>query len=40
MVSCVLYIAIFRAFYLLHNKQVEGKGDGMSLVKLPALMLV
>jgi hypothetical protein len=25
-----------RASYLLHNKQLEGKGDGDSLVKLPA----
>jgi hypothetical protein len=36
----VLYIEILRASYLLHNEQLEGKGDGESLVKLPAHMLV
>jgi hypothetical protein len=37
MVSCVLYIAIFRASYLLNNELLEGKGDGESLVLWPAL---
>jgi hypothetical protein len=40
MVSCALYIVVLRASYLLHNKQLEGKGDGENLVKLPAHMLV
>jgi hypothetical protein len=40
MVSCALYIVILCASYLLHNEQLEGKGDGESLVKLPARMLV
>jgi hypothetical protein len=39
MVSCALYIAILRASYLLNNELME-KGDGESLVKLPARMLV
>jgi hypothetical protein len=39
-VSCALYIAILRASYLLHNERLEEKGDGKSLVKLPAHMLV
>jgi hypothetical protein len=41
MVSCVLYIAILLASYLLNN-QLEGKGDGEIRVKLgkPACMLL
>jgi hypothetical protein len=41
MVSCVLYITILRASYVLNN-ELEGKRDGKSLVKLgkPACMLV
>jgi hypothetical protein len=39
MVSCALYVAILCASYLLNN-ELEGKGDGESLVKLPASMLV
>jgi hypothetical protein len=37
MVSCALYIAILRASYMLNNEQLEGNGDGESLVLLPAL---
>jgi hypothetical protein len=36
----VLYIAILHVSYLLNNEQLEGKGDGESLVWLPAHMLV
>jgi hypothetical protein len=32
MVTCALYIAILHASYLLNNEQLEGKGDGESLV--------
>jgi hypothetical protein len=41
MVSYALYIGILHASYLLNN-ELEGKGDGESLVKLgkPACMLV
>jgi hypothetical protein len=40
MVSCALYKAILGTSYLLHNEQLEGKGDGESLVNLPGRMLV